>query len=193
MADSKMTSAETPQPASVDLKLEMEVIAGSLKLFQKLVPERQQPAYFYLGNVLGVDKMLPIGAASKGDSSGSFKSGEHTTRTGSNVVYGSLAELYNSASPKTGWQMVLVGGYWFQVCAGSEEFTAQTVNDQLKEIGAKVANVTVAFNTLKAAKPGLVLQVRKSGKTKQSRKHYKLTVAGIRAVEEMINQGGSSG
>jgi hypothetical protein len=106
----------------------------------------------------------------------------------SNISYASLAELYNAARPETGAQKVLVGGYWFQVCEGLQEFSAQLVNDQLKEIGAKVANVTVAFNTLKASNPSLVLQIRKSGKAQQARKQYKLTVAGIRAVEEMIQR-----
>ena len=82
-----------------------------------------------------------------------------------------------------------MGGYWFQVCGGLEEFAAQLVNDALKETGAKVANVTVAFDRLRAANPSLVLHVRKSGKAQQARKQYKLTVAGIGAVEEMISRG----
>jgi hypothetical protein len=100
-----------------------------------------------------------------------------------------LAELYSAARPETGAQKVLVGGYWLQVCSQQEEFTAQAVNDGLKETGARVANVTVAFNTLKAANPSLVLQIRKSGKAQQARKQYRLTVAGIRAVDEMISRG----
>jgi hypothetical protein len=188
MTDGKTSPTEAARPASVDLKLEMEVISGSAKLFGKLAPERVEPAYFYLGNVLGAAKMSPAGPAAKGDGSSSFKSGQHKAFSKSNITYGSLAELYNAARPETGWQKVLVGGYWFQVCEGSEEFTAQIVNDQLKEIGAKVANVTVAFNTLKAFNPSLVLQVRKMGKAQQARKQYKLTVAGIRAVEELIGR-----
>lgn len=106
-----------------------------------------------------------------------------------NIGYASLAELYSAARPETGAQKVLVGGYWLQVCSQQEEFTAQAVNDGLKETGARVANVTVAFNTLKAANPSLVLQIRKSGKAQQARKQYRLTVAGIRAVDEMISRG----
>ncbi len=190
MTDAKTTPGDAARPGSVDLKLEMEVISGSAKLFGKLAPERVEPAYFYLGNVLGAAKMSPAGPAAKGDGSSSFKSGQHKASGKSNTAYGSLAELYSAARPETGWQKVLVGAYWFQVCESSEEFSAQIVNDQLKEIGAKVANVTVAFNTLKAANPSLVLQIRKSGKAQQARKQYKLTVAGIRAVDEMINREG---
>jgi hypothetical protein len=188
MPEGKAALTETPRAASVDLKLEMEVISGSAKLFSKLAPERVEAAYAYFGSVLGVAKMSPVGPTAKLDGNSTSKSGQHKAAARSNAAYGSMADLYSAARPETGWQMVLVGAYWFQVCENSPEFTAQVVNDQLKDIGAKVANVTVAFNTLKAANPSLVLQVRKSGKSQQARKQYKLTVAGIRAVEEMISR-----
>jgi hypothetical protein len=40
-----------------------------------------------------------------------------------------------------------------------------------------------------ALRAALALQLKKSGKSKQSRKLYKLTVAGIKAVEAMIARG----
>jgi hypothetical protein len=168
------------------MKLEMEAISASLQLFEKLSPEGQQRAFSYLGNVLGLSKMIPSAPAAKDGGNSLAKSVEPQKQQADNIHHGSLAELYHAAHPETGADKVLVGGYWCQVCEGKEEFSAQVVNDQLKEIGAKVANVTVAFNTLKAADPSLVLQVRKSGKTQQARKLYKLTVAGIQAVERML-------
>lgn len=184
----KSGSTEGPKRASSSTKLEMEAITGSLKLFEKLPLEGQQRAFSYLGNVLGLSGIATVGPLARGNSSGTGKIIERDRDQSRNINYGSLAELYSAARPETGSQKVLVGGYWSQVCQGLEEFTAQLVNDQLKEIGAKVGNVTMAFNTLKAANPSLVLQVRKSGKSKQSRKQYKLTTAGIRAVEEMISR-----
>jgi hypothetical protein len=186
----KMTAADLAGSVHTDLKQEMETIAGSLKLFEKLAPEARQRAYTYLGNVLRLPTTIAAAPAAKDRGSGSNKSIEHPTASVGNISYASLAELYNAARPETGAQKVLVGGYWCQVCEGLQEFSAQLVNDQLKEIGAKVANVTVAFNTLKASNPGLVLQIRKSGKSQQARKQYKLTIAGIRAVEEMIQREG---
>jgi hypothetical protein len=180
--------SEAAKNGASGMKLEMEAITGSLKLFEKLPPEGQQRAFSYLGNVLGLSATMtvaPTARASRIDSGGFVERGPETGR---NVTYGSLAELYSAAHPETGAQKVLAGGYWCQVCQGLEEFSAQLVNDQLKEIGAKVGNVTMAFNALKAANPSLVLQVRKSGKSKQSRKQYKLTIAGIRSVEDMISR-----
>jgi DNA-binding PadR family transcriptional regulator len=50
----------------------------------------------------------------------------------------------------------------------------------------------VALGTLIKQKPSFVLQLRKSGNTKQARKSYKLTEAGIRAVRNMISGSGGS-
>jgi hypothetical protein len=41
---------------------------------------------------------------------------------------------------------------------------------------------------LKSQKPALVVQLKKSGSTKQARKKYKLTTAGKKAVEQLIGQ-----
>ena len=171
-----------------DMALEMEAISKSLKLFEKLSPEARERAYLYVGSVLGIATSNPPAAQSSSRESGGGRSVAASPAARSNIGYDSLAELYHAARPETGALKVLVGGYWLQVCNQQEEFSAQAVNDGLKETGARVANVTVAFNTLKSANPSLVLQVRKSGKSQQARKQYRLTVAGIRAVDDMIKR-----
>lgn len=80
----------------------------------------------------------------------------------------------------------LVGGYWFQVIQGKETFTSFEVNNELKNAGHGSKNITDAFTTLQQRKPAHVRQVAKAGRTRQARKTYKLTVAGIRAVETMM-------
>jgi DNA-binding PadR family transcriptional regulator len=52
-----------------------------------------------------------------------------------------------------------------------------------------VSNITTALSSLIERKPQLVIQTRKSGNSKQARKRYRLTDAGIRAVERMISGG----
>ena len=181
----KPTSDDTQR---FDMALEMDAISKSLKLFEKLSPAAQERAYLYLGSVLGIARSNSHAAQSGNRESGGHRSAPAHPSGQSNIGYNSLAELDHAARPETGAMKVLVGGYWLQVCNQQEEFSAQAVNDGLKEIGARVANVTVAFNTLKSANPSLVLQVRKSGKSQQARKQYRLTVAGIRAVDEMIKR-----
>ena len=71
---------------------------------------------------------------------------------------------------------------------GQETFTSQTLNSALKDLGRGVSNITRALAASMAQKPALVMQVRKSGTTKQARKIYKLTAAGKKAVVLMITQ-----
>lgn len=103
------------------------------------------------------------------------------------VNYSSFAELFDAALPKSNADRALVAGYWLQVCQGAESFGGQAVNTELKHLGEAIANITNALESLKIQKPALALQLKKSGKSQQARKSYKITVAGVRAVEAMIN------
>jgi hypothetical protein len=113
---------------------------------------------------------------------------EHTASaaTGGTNEYSLFAELYDAATPNQAWECALVGGYWLQVCQGKESFASQEVNDLLKNQGHPVGNITMAFNKLRDAKPRLVHQLQKSGKSKQARKTMKLTEEGIRKVRAML-------
>jgi hypothetical protein len=101
-------------------------------------------------------------------------------------TFNEFAELYAAADPHSNADKALIAGYWLQVCQGADNFTGQSVNTELNHLGHKVANVTHALSSLNAAKPQLVLQLRKSGKTQQARKTYKLSAEGVKRVEEMI-------
>jgi hypothetical protein len=94
-------------------------------------------------------------------------------------------------SPSTIAERALIGGYWFQVVQGEGTFTGLQVNNELKNAGHGIGNITDALTTLQSRSPAQVRQVMKSGRTKQARKTYKLTVAGIRAVQTMM--GGATG
>jgi hypothetical protein len=101
--------------------------------------------------------------------------------------FSSLAELHDAAQPSTNAEKALVAGYWLQVCEGGETFDSQSANTALKNLGDGLANVTAAIDSLKNQKPALALQLRKSGRSQQARKTYKITTAGIKAVENMIS------
>jgi hypothetical protein len=102
------------------------------------------------------------------------------------LEFGSFAELFDAAQPKTGYDKALVAGYWLQVCQGADSFDGFSANKELKHLGEGLPNITSSVDTLKAQKPALALQLKKSGKSRQARKVYKVTVAGVRAVEAMI-------
>lgn len=102
--------------------------------------------------------------------------------------YKSFAELFEASSPATEKDRALVAAYWLQVCENATNFAAQSLNDLLKNLGHGVGNITEALNQLKSDKPALVLQLKKSGTSKQARKTYKLTSEGAKRVSAMIQK-----
>jgi len=100
--------------------------------------------------------------------------------------FSSFAELYDAAQPKSQSDKALVAGYWLQQSLGGDNFDSFSINKELKNLGEGVPNITSALDTLKGQKPALVLQLKKSGKSRQARKTYKVTVAGLKNVENML-------
>jgi hypothetical protein len=101
--------------------------------------------------------------------------------------FADLAELHAATSPDTDADRALVAGYWAQYGEGNPDFGAQEINAALNNLGLKISNITTAFDSLKARKPAPVVQLKKSGSTKQARKTFRLTLAGKSAVEAMIS------
>jgi hypothetical protein len=118
--------------------------------------------------------------------SGPHLNGVDGVHSDSPASYSSFAELFDAAQPNGERDKALVAAYWEQICMNAESFPSQTLNDQLKDLGHGVSNITDALTRLKSDRPSLILQLKKSGTSKQSRKTYKLTQEGIRRVNAMI-------
>lgn len=101
-----------------------------------------------------------------------------------------LAELFDAVSPQTDQERVLVAAYWLQTSTGAASVDGFRINKELKHLGHGVGNVTRAIDALKSMKPALMIQLRKSGKTRQARKEYKVTSAGEKALHERVNEQG---
>lgn len=99
--------------------------------------------------------------------------------------YETFADLFNAAHPKTEKDKALVAAYWVQVCESAGSFQSQSLNDLLKDLGHGIGNITEALNQLKDDRPALVLQLKKSGSSRQARKTYKLTLEGSKRVDAM--------
>lgn len=110
-----------------------------------------------------------------------------------NRKYDDVATIFTSANPKTDNNKALVVGYWLQFVEGIKSLDSQRINQELKHLGHGVVNITRTLDRLIAKKPSLVIQIKKAGKTKQARKKYKLTEAGRKAVEAMLNREDSEG
>jgi hypothetical protein len=100
--------------------------------------------------------------------------------------FSDVATLFIAANPSTGSEKALTVAFWLQEYLHHDEWEGFAINTELKHLGHGLKNVTDALNALIEHRPQLVVQVRKSGKTKQARKRYKLTVEGIRRARQMV-------
>ena len=126
------------------------------------------------------------GAGGKQASGPTAKSGAPDGEAAGSQEFSSIAALYDAANPTSDMMRALVGGYWHQVCQRAVSFTGQQVNDELKNLGHPIGHITSAFGGLAHRTPVLARQIKKSGTSKQSRKQYQLTQAGIEHVHAMI-------
>ena len=116
-------------------------------------------------------------------------SGGGAAESGPSRSFSSLPDLYSTVSPASDSSRALVVGYWFQVMQGEQDLDGFQINKELKHLGHGVSNITTALSSLIDRKPQLVIQTRKSGNSKKARKRYRLTDAGIKAVERMFAGG----
>lgn len=100
--------------------------------------------------------------------------------------YKDVADFYSSVSPKTEAERVLTISYWKQYIEGAPDVDALSVNNELKDLGHVVSNITRAFNNLKQMKPQLAIQLKKQGSTKQARKKYRVTDEGRKYIDNML-------
>ena len=98
------------------------------------------------------------------------------------VQFDAFVDLYDAANPDTSVDKLLVGAYWLQVVQGTSSWTSLQVNNLLKDTGNGVESVSHRLETAQSQKPALVRQVSKTGKSRQGRKAYKLTTAGINFI-----------
>jgi len=110
------------------------------------------------------------------------------TQPGLQSSFESFADLFAGADPKTDKEKALVAAYWTQICENQPNFPSQSLNAALKDLGHGVGNITDALDALKDEKPSLILQLKKSGTSKQARKTYKLTLEGAKRVQQMISK-----
>jgi hypothetical protein len=98
-----------------------------------------------------------------------------------------LASFFGAAGADDGPAQSMVVAYWKQVVDGQESWSGAEVNSALAHMGRRLPNVTGTMSLLIKRKPACVVQVKKSGSSRQARKLYKLTTVGIHAVRELMS------
>ncbi|MBL8963700.1 MAG: hypothetical protein KF787_00600 [Phycisphaeraceae bacterium] len=138
----------------------------------------------FIGMRYGGLKVPPTSAGSGPNDAGPANGNGATLTPG---TFTAFHDLYHAANPETESEKALVAGYWVQVCQQNDGFDSFTANSALKGMGYTVSNITRALDALMAQEPKYVMQIKKTGTSRQARKVYKLTTAGLKRVAEMLN------
>lgn len=104
-------------------------------------------------------------------------------------AFGSFAELFAAADPKSNEEKALIAAYWVQVHQGNDTWQSRPLNAMLKQAGHHIANITDALTKNMKKRPQRVVQMGKAGNAKQANKTYKITTEGIGYVQGMLGSG----
>ena len=102
---------------------------------------------------------------------------------------GDLGSLLTRWSPTTMSDKALLGAYYLTRARGEDTVTSQAINTELKRNGLAISNITRAIEANMRPDRPLMVQEKKMGSTKQARKQYRITPAGVETVERKLQQG----
>lgn len=166
---------------------EQEAITAVCEALEPLSIEGRSRVVDYIVKALDIDAIKPSSMGS-GDDHGKAEEAILQESASDQIgQFNTLADLYDRTAPVTGLESTLVAAYWVQQNNGQDTFVSQEVNKELKHLGRGVKNITSALRNMMNSDPALIMQVRKSGRSQQARKTYKITDAGMKRVKEMID------
>ena len=110
---------------------------------------------------------------------------EEASAQANTTSYSTFAEFLSVTQATSDADRALVAAYWLQEVLSEDSVDTQSANTLLKDAGYSISNVTRAFDRLKAMRPCPVVQIRKTGSTKQARKLYKVSAHGIGLIKKM--------
>lgn len=97
-----------------------------------------------------------------------------------------LASLLARWTPTTMSDKALLGAYYLTRVRGESTVTSQAINSELKRNSLPISNITRAIEANMRPDRPLMVQERKMGSTKQARKQYRITQAGLDTVERKL-------
>ena len=130
----------------------------------------------------------PLAVGKRGKHQGSESGAAAESRGTSISDFSDIAEfLCPACAPETDAEKALVVSSWFQVVQGVDGIDTFKVNSVLKHLGYGIGNATRAFDQLMSQRPAPVIQLRKAGTTRQARKTFRVTDAGLKRIGQKLN------
>lgn len=171
---------------------DLRAFEAVLKTLEPLTRDEQIRVLRWTVEKIGIDHLgLPLTSALRHD----IKKVHHVDAAFAKHPGGfqSVGEFIAAANPGTDADRVLCVAVYIQDLDGNSTpdrtLTGKQINDELKHLGHGVKNITDCINTLKARKPQHMIQTRKSGKSSQAWKEYRVTNAGHDYVFRLISEG----
>ena len=173
-----------------DATSELEAIRTVHGALEPLDDEAKTRVLAYITSLLDIDSRVKGGrtASAEADLDEVAEGNEANEVTKQAPTFSTFAELYATANPQNNGEKALVAGYWLQECQGADSFTGAAANKELTHLGHKVANITDAIDKMKNRRPMLILQLKKSGTSRQARKLYKVSHEGMKRIQEMVGE-----
>lgn len=103
--------------------------------------------------------------------------------------FSTFAEAFDTFNPQNLAERALIGLWWVDQASDDANHPSQPINNELKNAGYPIKNITDALSASMSQQPKYVLQTRKSGSSKQARKLYRLTDAGRKFIQERLDSG----
>lgn len=113
---------------------------------------------------------------------------EPETEPGDIGRFETSAEFLTKIQEPNDAERVLAVAAYLQTQEPEAELTGFRINKELKHIGHGLVNITKTIGVWIEQKPQLMIQVRKSGTTRQAKKVYKVTDEGFKWVGKRLVQ-----
>jgi hypothetical protein len=177
----------TKQDSSTLQLTDLKALQTILQALEPLPEDERARVLRWAGERLGIQQVLP------GRAGGAVKAAAIDAAFEKHPGgFHSVGEFLAAASPETDVDRVLCVAVYLQDFSESPDTTTlsgKQINDQLKDLGHGVKNITDAINTLKERKPQHMIQTKKAGKAQQAWKEYRVTRAGVDYAYKLISEG----
>ena len=102
------------------------------------------------------------------------------------LKYNTFEDLFFASTAKTITAKILMAAAYLQETKKLKEFGSHDINILMKKIGQDVPNISSSINILLMKKSPLLIQKRRGGTSKQSRRTYEVTEEGLRLAMNYI-------
>lgn len=177
-----------PDPSTLQLA-DLKAFETILKTLEPLSTDERARVLRWTGEKLGIQQAVlgrPGGGAGKKAAPIDAAFEKHPSG------FQNVGEFLAAATPESDADRVLCVAVYLQDFSETPDdvtLSGKQINDELKNLGHGVKNITDSINTLKSRKPQHMIQTKKAGKSRQAWKEYRVTRAGVEYAYKLISEG----